>query len=296
MLFNKHSETKQRFGIRKLTIGVSSVLLSTLFLTVNNGQKVNAATGDTVTNADSNKADASVTKETEANKSNNDSSSVSLTKDSTEVTNTSNATDSTKKQTTEVEDKSAHATTNGSDKADDTKATEDKSSDNSNDQKLIKDKTANNDNEKQNQKPDKTAKSSNTIEKAATRANNKLAKLAVNKLAVNKLTVNKLAVNKLTATEDDSTPVLSQSAENGNMTLSISLPELSNKDYIPEIIKLNATNVNSGDKIVIKVKKGSAYGFAKENFPIGTVKESDQGDYRIFELDINTTGKFEGSV
>ncbi|MCT7790336.1 MAG: YSIRK-type signal peptide-containing protein, partial [Lactobacillus crispatus] len=51
MLFNKHSETKQRFGIRKLTIGVSSVLLSTLFLTVNNGQKVNAATGDTVTNA-----------------------------------------------------------------------------------------------------------------------------------------------------------------------------------------------------------------------------------------------------
>ena len=163
MLFNKHSETKQRFGIRKLTIGACSVLLSTLFLTVNNGQQVNAATGDTVTNADSNKTDASVTKETEANKSNNASSSVSLTKDSTEVTNTSNATDSTKKQTTEVEDKSAHATTNGSDKADDTKATEDKSSDNSNDQKLIKDKTANNDNEKQNQKPDKTAKSSNTI-------------------------------------------------------------------------------------------------------------------------------------
>ena len=291
MLFNKHSETKQRFGIRKLTIGASSVLLSTLFLTVNNGQKVNAATGDTVTNADSNKADASVTKETEANKSNNDSSSVRLTKDSTEVTNTSNATDSTKKQTTEVEDKSAHATTNGSDKADDTKATEDKSSDNSNDQKLIKDKTANNDNEKQNQKPDKTAKSSNTIEKAATRANNKLAKLAVNKLAVNKLTV-----NKLTATEDDSTPVLSQSTENGDMTLSISLPELSNKDYIPQTIKLNATNVNSGDKIVIKVKKSSAYGFAKENFPIGTVKESDQGDYRIFELDINTTGKFEYKI
>ena len=56
MLFNKHSETKQRFGIRKLTIGVSSVLLSTLFLTVNNGQKVNAATGNTVTNSDSNKA------------------------------------------------------------------------------------------------------------------------------------------------------------------------------------------------------------------------------------------------
>ena len=321
MLFNKHSETKQRFGIRKLTIGVSSVLLSTLFLTVNNGQKVNAATGDTVTNADSNKTDASVTKETEANKSNNDSSSVSLTKDSTEVTNTSNATDSTKKQTTEVEDKSAHATTNGSDKADDTKATEDKPSDSSSDQKLTEDKTANNDNEEQNQQPDKTAidaKSSDTSEKsekAVTPANNELAKATVNKLVATpannelaKATVNKLvaipannklakaAVNKLAATTDDSTPVLSQSSENGDMNLSISLPELSNKDYIPQTIKLNATNVNSGDKIVIKVKKGSAYGFKKENFPIGTVKESDQGDYRIFELDINTTGKFEYKI
>ena len=250
MLFNKHSETKQRFGIRKLTIGACSVLLSTLFLTVNNGQKVNATTGDTVTNADSNKTDASVTKETEANKSNNGSSSVSLTKDSTEVTNTSNGTDSTEKQTTEVEDKSADATTNGSAKADDTKATDAKSSD-----------------------------TSEKSEKAVTIANNKLAKAVVNKF-----------------TTDDSTPVLSQSAENGNMALSISLPELSNKDYIPQTIKLNATNVNSGDKIVIKVKKSSAYGFAKENFPIGTVKESDQGDYRIFELDINTTGKFEYKI
>lgn len=52
MLFNKHSETKQRFGIRKLTIGATSVLLSTLFLTVNNGQKVHAATDETVTNAE----------------------------------------------------------------------------------------------------------------------------------------------------------------------------------------------------------------------------------------------------
>ena len=285
MLFNKHSETKQRFGIRKLTIGVSSVLLSTLFLTVNNGQKVNAATGDTVTNADSNKTDASVTKETEANKSNNDSSSVSLTKDSTEVTNTSNGTDSTEKQTTEVEDKSADATTNGSAKADDTKVTEDKPSDSSSDQKLTEDKTANN--EKQNQQQDKTAtdaKSSDTSEKsekAATTANNKLAKATVNKLA---------------ATTDDSTPVLSQSTENGNMTLSISLPELSNKDYIPQTIKLNATNVNSGDKIVIKVKKSSAYGFAKENFPIGTVTDFDQGAYKVFQIVLNTTGKFEYKI
>ena len=146
MLFNKHSETKQRFGIRKLTIGVSSVLLSTLFLTVNNGQKVNAATGYTVTNADSNKTDAS---------------------------------------------------TNGSAKADDTKVTEDKPSDSSSDQKLTEDKTANN--EKQNQQQDKTAtdaKSSDTSEKsekAATTANNKLAKAAVNKFAA------KAAVNKFAA-------------------------------------------------------------------------------------------------
>lgn len=285
MLFNKHSETKQRFGIRKLTIGASSVLLSTLFLTVNNGQKVNAATGDTVTNADSNKAGASVTKETEANKSNNDSSSVSLTKDATKVTNTSNGTDSIEKQKPEVEDKSADATTNGSAKADDTKATEDKPSDSSSDQKLTEDKTANN--EKQNQQQDKTAtdaKSSDTSEKsekAATIANNKLAKATVNKLA---------------ATTDDSTPVLSQSAENGNMTLSISLPELSNKDYIPQTIKLNATNVNSGDEIVIKVKKSSAYGFAKENFPIGTVTDFDQGAYKVFQIVLNTTGKFEYKI
>ena len=303
MLFNKHSETKQRFGIRKLTIGACSVLLSTLFLTVNNGQQVNAATGDTVTNADSNKTDASVTKETEANKSNNASSSVSLTKDSTEVTNTSNGIDSTEKQTTEVEDKSADATTNGSAKADDTKVTEDKPSDSSSDQKLTEDKTANNDNEEQNQQPDKTAidaKSSDTSEKsekAVTPANNKLAK-AVVKLAVtpanNKLA--KATVNKLAATTDDSTPVLSQSAENGNMTLSISLPELSNKDYIPQTIKLNATNVNSGDKIVIKVKKSSAYGFAKENFPIGTVTDFDQGAYKVFQIVLNTTGKFEYKI
>ena len=289
MLFNKHSETKQRFGIRKLTIGVSSVLLSTLFLTVNNGQQVNAATGDTVTNADNNKTETdneSVTKENEATKTNNDSS-VSLNKDATEVTNTSNGTDSTEKQKPEVEDK------NGSAKVDDTKATEateateDKSSDNSSDQKLTEDKTANN----------KLAKA--TVNKlAVTTANNKLAKATVNKLAVttanNELA--KAAVDKLAVTTDDSTPVLSQSTENGDMTLSISLPELSNKDYIPQTIKLNATNVNSGDKIVIKVKKSSAYGFAKENFPIGTVKESDQGDYRIFELDINTTGKFEYKI
>lgn len=282
MLFNKHSETKQRFGIRKLTIGVSSVLLSTLFLTVNNGQKVNAATDEPVTNADSNKADSSVTKETEANKSNNDSSSVSLTKDATEVTNTSNGTDSTEKQTTEVEDKSADATTNGSAKADDTKATEDKSADNS-DQKTVEDKAP--DSNDQKSAEGKATSSDTEKQSDKTKAD-----------TTEKVAVNKLTVNKLTATADDSTPVLSQSAENGHMTLSISLPELSNKDYIPQTIKLNATNVNPGDKIVIKVKKGSAYGFAKENFPIGTVTEFDQGAYKVFQIVLNTTGKFEYKI
>lgn len=44
MLFNKYSETKQRFGIRKFSIGATSVLLSTLFLTVSGNHKVHAAT------------------------------------------------------------------------------------------------------------------------------------------------------------------------------------------------------------------------------------------------------------
>src|SRR5699024_10615537 len=276
MLFNKHSETKQRFGIRKLTIGVSSVLLSTLFLTVNNGQKVNAATGDTVTNADSNKTDASVTKETEANKSNNDSSSVSLTKDSTEVTNTSNGTDSTEKQTTEVEDKSADATTNGSAKADDTKVTEDKPSDSSSDQKLTEDKTANN--EKQNQQQDKTAtdaKSSDTSEKsekAATTANNKLAKAAVNKFAA-KAAVNKFAAKaEVDYTSDGSArtgsnaafPVASTSGlsddglvatDDQGVTLSMSKKTLGEGGQLGKsgiTVKLSGT-VNAGDIYTIQV-------------------------------------------
>ena len=92
---------------------------------------------------------------------------------------------------------------------------------------------------------------------AVTTANNKLAKATVNKLAV---------------TTDDSTPVLSQSTENGDMTLSISLPELSNKDYIPQTIKLNATNVNSGDKIVIKVKKAQHMVLLKRTFQLEQLK------------------------
>lgn len=44
MLFNNHKDcdSKQRFSIRKLTIGACSVLLSTLFLTTTNSQLVHA--------------------------------------------------------------------------------------------------------------------------------------------------------------------------------------------------------------------------------------------------------------
>ena len=45
MIFNKNDyDSKQRFSIRKLSVGVYSVLLSTLFLTINDNQTVHAAT------------------------------------------------------------------------------------------------------------------------------------------------------------------------------------------------------------------------------------------------------------
>lgn len=45
MIFNKNDyDSKQRFSIRKLSVGVCSVLLSTLFLTMNDNQTVQAAT------------------------------------------------------------------------------------------------------------------------------------------------------------------------------------------------------------------------------------------------------------
>ena len=49
MTFNKHDfEGKQRFSIRKLNIGVCSVLLSTLLWTMNTSQTVHADTTDPV--------------------------------------------------------------------------------------------------------------------------------------------------------------------------------------------------------------------------------------------------------
>ncbi len=61
MVFNnKDFDSKQRFGIRKLSVGVCSVLLSTLFLTMNDGQTVHADT----TNANQAHDENSVTDET----------------------------------------------------------------------------------------------------------------------------------------------------------------------------------------------------------------------------------------
>lgn len=239
MLFNKHSETKQRFGIRKLTIGVSSVLLSTLFLTVNNGQQVNAATGDTVTNADNNKTETdneSFTKENEDQTKQTDNAP-------TEVTNTSNVTDSTEKQKPEVEDK------NGSAKVDDTKtteATEDKSSDSSSDQKLTEDKSANNDNEKQISNKIrqllmlKAQILEKKVKKAATTANNKLA--------------TGLSDDGLVATDDQ------------GVTLSMSKNTLGEGGQLGNsgiTVKLSGT-VNAGDIYTIQVPDfGWGYGWGQ---------------------------------
>lgn len=87
-----------------------------------------------------------------------------------------------------------------------------------------------------------------------------------------------------------STPALSQDSHDKNMSLSINSAELSNKTYDPEVITLNATNVHAGDKIVIKVKKGSAYDLKGENLPVGTVTFHDKDDYRVYELNITATG------
>ena len=124
MLFNKHSETKQRFVIRKLTIGATSVLLSTLFLTVNNGQKVHAATDETVTNADnkSGTEDKAVTTEN------------SETEDKAqEATNVTKKTNEDKTATTEEKQTGAVAKTSEkvgdnatTDKSSETQASEDK--------------------------------------------------------------------------------------------------------------------------------------------------------------------------
>lgn len=85
MLFNKKDfDSKQRFSIRKLSVGVCSVLLSTLFLTFNEGQTVHAST-------DANAADATTTS-VASNTTNNSSDNNTDKKDDSKVEASSLAT------------------------------------------------------------------------------------------------------------------------------------------------------------------------------------------------------------
>ncbi|MBI1707893.1 mucin-binding protein [Lactobacillus crispatus] len=251
MLFNKHAETKQRFGIRKLTIGATSVLLSTLFLTINNSQKAQAATAE-----------------------NGSSTTSSLEQKDSKSTSNQNVTDpsagNTQNSSPNQNRGGTADTTNGVEK---TSATSD---------------TAEN-----------TAKNTATTDLDGKTAN----EAAINKEVTDKPLKDdgqdKAAVEKVAAANmkfaakppaSPSTPVLSQDSHDKNMSLSINSAELSNKTYDPEVITLNATNVHAGDKIVIKVKKGSAYDLKGENLPVGTVTFHDKDDYRVYELNITATG------
>ncbi|MDK7136788.1 MBG domain-containing protein [Lactobacillus paragasseri] len=85
MLFNKKDfDSKQRFSIRKLSVGVCSVLLSTLFLTFNEGQTVHAST-------DVNAADTTTTS-VSSNTTNNSSDNNTDKKDDSKVEASSLAT------------------------------------------------------------------------------------------------------------------------------------------------------------------------------------------------------------
>ena len=85
ILFNKKDfDSKQRFSIRKLSVGVCSVLLSTLFLTFNEGQTVHAST-------DVNAADATTTS-VSSNTTNNSSDNNTDKKDDSKVEASSLAT------------------------------------------------------------------------------------------------------------------------------------------------------------------------------------------------------------
>lgn len=258
MLFNKHAETKQRFGIRKLTIGATSVLLSTLFLTINNSQKAQAATAENVSSTSNN-----------SNLGQEDSKTASeqnVTDQNTD--NTQNpSTNQNRGGTTDTNNTVVVVPSHLAEKI--TQATETANLD------IKKNETASN-----KEVTGQTSKDD---------AQNKLAdenKLVAKKAAAVNM---KFAVRLAART---STPVLSQDSHDKNMNLSINSPELSNKTYDPEVITLNATNVHAGDKIVIKVKKGSAYDLTGENLPIGTVTSHDQDDYRVYELNITASGKF----
>lgn len=259
MLFNKHAETKQRFGIRKLTIGATSVLLSTLFLTINNSQKAQAATPENVSSTSNNSnlgqedsktaSEQNVTDQNTDNTQNpstnqNRGGTTDTTNVAVDVPSTSNAAENNTKTTTSTDD----IDTNKNETATDKTSLDD------------------------GQNKDKLVDENKPTAKKVAAANMKF------------------FVAKPAAIT--STPVLSQDSHDKSMNLSINSAELSNKTYDPEVITLNATNVHAGDEIVIKVKKGSAYDLNNENLPIGNVNAYDQGDYRVYKLNITASGKF----
>lgn len=259
MLFNKHSETKQRFGIRKLTIGATSVLLSTLFLTINNSQKAQAATPENVSSTSNNSnlgqedsktaSEQNVTDQNTDNTQNpstnqNRGGTTDTTNVAVDVPSTSNAAENNTKTTTSTDDIDTNKNETATDKT--------SLDDGQNKDKLVDE----------------------------------------NKPTTKKVAAANMQFFVAKPAAITSTPVLSQDSHDKSMNLSINSVELSNKTYDPEVITLNATNVHAGDEIVIKVKKGSAYDLNNENLPIGNVNAYDQGDYRVYELNITTSGKF----
>lgn len=116
MLFNDHQncDRQQRFGIRKLSVGVCSVLLATLFLTLNDGQTVKADTDDNA---------AAGTDQTTTQLASN-SGSASTTADSNQQQNNqATGSDSTAKQSTDEMDKTDKTTTDDSQTSDQTAKT-----------------------------------------------------------------------------------------------------------------------------------------------------------------------------
>ena len=263
MLFNKHAETKQRFGIRKLTIGATSVLLSTLFLTINNSQKVQAATAE--------------------NGSSTTNSNNYLEQKDSKSTSNQNVTDpsagNTQNSSPNQNRGGTADTTNGVEKTSATSDTAENTAKNTATTDLDG-KTAN-----------EAAINKEVTDKPLKDDGQDKAKAADNKVAAANM---KFAAKPAAST---STPVLSQDSHDKSMSLSINSAELSNKTYDPEVITLNATNVHAGDEIVIKVKRGSAYYLTGENLPVGTVTYHDQDDgYRVYELNITASGKFKYKI
>jgi LPXTG-motif cell wall-anchored protein len=115
MTFNKHDyDSKQRFGIRKLSIGVCSVLLSTLFLTINEGQTVHAdVQSDNVQGKSTSTVNAASKENSSEEKADSTGASSSAVKaDSTGASSSAVKTDSTGASSSAVKADSTGASSN----------------------------------------------------------------------------------------------------------------------------------------------------------------------------------------